>query len=104
MPPRCTDSRDTRAPAARAIYLKAPTKFKTACSGRAPARAAAVAPRGARALRRAIVSSVRTRNRIETGLGESARAGELRINQNEKNKVSSTLLSLRLDAQPTVTY
>ncbi len=24
-------------------------------------------------------------------------------NQNEKNKVSSTLLSLRLDAQPTVT-
>ena len=26
------------------------------------------------------------------------------INQNEKNKVSSTLLSLRLDAQPTVTY
>ncbi len=24
--------------------------------------------------------------------------------QNEKNKVSSTLLSLRLDAQPTVTY
>ncbi len=26
------------------------------------------------------------------------------INQNEKNKMSSTLLSLRLDAQPTVTY
>eukprot|EP01043_Picozoa_sp_COSAG02_P010533 COSAG02_NODE_372_length_23640_cov_210.100463_2_plen_35_part_00 len=26
------------------------------------------------------------------------------INQNEKNKVSSALLSLRLDAQPTVTY
>ena len=26
------------------------------------------------------------------------------FNQNEKNKVSSTLLSLRLDAQPTVTY
>eukprot|EP01043_Picozoa_sp_COSAG02_P073308 COSAG02_NODE_14196_length_1298_cov_2.730609_2_plen_77_part_00 len=26
------------------------------------------------------------------------------LNQNEKNKVSSTLLSLRLDAQPTVTY
>jgi hypothetical protein len=26
------------------------------------------------------------------------------INQNEKKKVSSTLLSLRLDAQPTVTY
>ena len=28
----------------------------------------------------------------------------IHFNQNEKNKVSSTLLSLRLDAQPTVTY